>query len=182
MTRSRPSKPSTSSNQSSRLATPTYHKLPKLGPNQRIQKRPLMHPPITSLNASKDTPHIIYVSAASPFIAVVKRVQKAVEKMEKRTVEVSIANGALKEEAKGKSMQKGEGGGGVLLKGTGRAIEKVLKIALWFQGQEKFDVKLRMSDVGTVDDVVARGGDGDGEVEESRVRKMSCLEIEIGLK
>ena len=42
----------------------------------------------------------------------------------------------------------------VLLKATNKAIEKVLGLALFFQGQEDCRVRLRTGTVGVVDDIV----------------------------
>lgn len=67
----------------------------------------------------------------------------------------------------------------VLVTGTGKALEKVLRVAAWFEEQGDCSVEVRTGTVGTVDDVV----DGDGEEEEdSRVRRLSCLEVVVKLK
>ena len=42
----------------------------------------------------------------------------------------------------------------VTLKGTGRAIEKVLGLGLYFQGQDDCQIRLRTGTVGVVDDIV----------------------------
>ena len=52
----------------------------------------------------------------------------------------SVAQGRSKEE--------------VLLKATGKAIEKVLGLGLFFQGQEDLKVSLRTGGVGAIDDIV----------------------------
>ncbi|RAL62140.1 hypothetical protein DID88_002624 [Monilinia fructigena] len=49
-------------------------KLSRLGNNQRIQKRPLMHPAIASPRSSSEK--VVYVSPQSSFIAIVKRVRR----------------------------------------------------------------------------------------------------------
>ena len=85
---------------------------------------------------------------------------------------------------------KGKGREEVVLKATNRAIENVLGLALYFQGQDDCTVRLRTGSVGVVDDVVERDGvvDGGGEGEEeeelpeSRVRKCSVVEVAITLK
>jgi ribonuclease P/MRP protein subunit POP7 len=92
----------------------------------------------------------------------------------------------------------------VLVKGTGKAIEKVLRIACYWLGQEGVKVVVRTGSVGAVDDVVEteRKGkkilekdepedamegvvceeEGDNVVEESRIRRVSYVEVAIRLR
>ena len=76
----------------------------------------------------------------------------------------------------------------VVLKGTNRAIEKVLGLGLYFQKQDDCMVRLRTGSLGVVDDIVQEeeeGGEEDvvgGEVPESRVRKISVVEVAVTLK
>lgn len=77
----------------------------------------------------------------------------------------------------------------VLVKATGKAIEKGLRVALYFQGQEDCLVRLRTGSVGAVDDVLVQEGlvEGEGEQEredvpETRVRRTSMLEVGISLR
>ncbi|KAH6677624.1 Rpp20 subunit of nuclear RNase MRP and P-domain-containing protein [Halenospora varia] len=76
----------------------------------------------------------------------------------------------------------------VVLKATGKAIERLMGVAAWFiaeEGGAKYRVEVRTGSVGAVDDVVARGEgeeEGDVEVEESRVRRVSCLEVGVRLR
>lgn len=67
----------------------------------------------------------------------------------------------------------------VTVMGTGKAVEKTLSLASWFEQQGDCVVEMRTRTVGTVDDVIV--GDDEGE-DESRVRKMSCLEVAIRSK
>jgi ribonuclease P/MRP protein subunit POP7 len=78
---------------------------------------------------------------------------------------------------------KGRDGGGeeVLVKATGKAIEKALQVALHFQAQEDCTVKLRTGSVGAVDDVIAKDG-AEEEVSETRIRRTSMLEVGISLR
>ena len=88
----------------------------------------------------------------------------------------------------------GKGPEEVILKATNRAIENVLGLALFFQGQDDCKVLLRTSTVGVVDDIVESSNsserpngtegedeDGNDEPPESRVRKASVVEIAISL-
>ena len=94
----------------------------------------------------------------------------------------------------------------VLLKATGKAIEKVLGLALFFQGQDDLMVKLRTGSVGAVDDIVEverpkvssnqtntsalqdqEKGDidmneEDVDLPETQVRKTSMVEVGISLR
>lgn len=83
----------------------------------------------------------------------------------------------------------------VVLKATNRAIQRVLGLALYFQGQEDCRIRLRTGTVGVVDDIVVNDvsadpnevdlanveGD-DEELPESRIRKATVVEVAITLK
>ncbi|PVH74664.1 hypothetical protein DL98DRAFT_499468, partial [Cadophora sp. DSE1049] len=165
-----------------------HTKLPLLTKNQKISKRPLLHAPISSPRTSSSTPKIIYVSASSPFISVVKRVRTYLDAIESRSAGKLSLEGGDGKLLKG--IERGVTGEGkrneeVVMKGTGKAIEKVVRLAAWWQGQSDVRVTVRTGSVGAVDDIVIReeGGEGDAEgegmVEESRVRRVSCLEVGI---
>ncbi len=83
---------------------------------------------------------------------------------------------------------KGKEPEAVVLKGTNRAIEKVLELGLYFQRQDDCMARLRTGSVGVVDDIVEEeeeGGMEEGEGEElpeSRVRKVSVVEVAVTLK
>jgi ribonuclease P/MRP protein subunit POP7 len=109
-------------------------------------------------------------------------------------------------------VKKGREKGGekeeVVVKGTGKAIQKVVSVAAWFQDEGNgrgVRVRLRTGSVGAVDDVVpvekkakklkrgdgdeggeggaAEDGDGEeGEDPETQVRRVSCLEVGISLR
>lgn len=121
-----------------------------------------------------------------------------------------------------KRQKKSKGGGQeaiteeVVVKGTGKAIARVLEIGLWFQQrEEEYQVRLKTGSVSSIDDVSyekgatpAAGGaeehretveeeqrssivaDGGKEVdklpaetiEETRVRKVSVLEVYVSTK
>lgn len=71
-------------------------------------------------------------------------------------------------EKKKRKIERGgnDGGGGgeeVVLKGTGKAIQKVLELGLWFQQREEYTVRLRTGSVGAIDDIVV--GEDDVQVE-----------------
>ncbi|KAM5348829.1 hypothetical protein ACJ41O_008652 [Fusarium nematophilum] len=164
--------PNKASETSSRLTLPT---------GARIEKRPLTRrqPPASSKS------RIIYVSSKTPFMAVVKRVRKQLD-ASLRTTDAAPKNASVHERVRALERTAAAGGGAggdgaiVTVMGTGRAIEKTLAVAGWFEQEGDCEVEVRTSTVATVDDVVV---DGDGDVEdESRLRKLNCLEVSIKFK
>ncbi|PQE22054.1 ribonuclease p mrp subunit pop7 protein [Rutstroemia sp. NJR-2017a BBW] len=163
-------------------------KLPRLPQTQKIQKRPLLHPAIISPRSSSLSPKIVFVSPSSPFISTVKRVRKYLDNLETRAGPSKLSSNDRElmrdiesgiDKVRG-GKKSGQGQGEVLIKGTGRAIAKVMALAAWWQEQEGVQVRVRTGGVGAVDDVV--GVDGEGEeagVGESRVRRVSVLEVGV---
>lgn len=93
--------------------------------------------------------------------------------------------------------QNGEGGGGkeVIVLGMGRAIEKTLGIAAYFNREKDCRVSLRTRSVAVIDDVLVGGDAEDGNCEggdegdddeviddHARVRMVSCLEVAVRLQ
>ena len=81
----------------------------------------------------------------------------------------------------------------VVLKATNRAIEKVLGLALYFQGQDDCKVRLKTGTVSVVDDIIVsddatsskeddEAGADVEDLPESRVRKATVVEAAISLK
>ncbi|MCJ1474547.1 hypothetical protein MMC13_003205 [Lambiella insularis] len=133
-----------------------YHKLKRLPKNARIEKRPILHPAIPSPYTNASQPKIIYVSSKTPFISVVKRVRKHLALIDKRTMgKVDLLNSKSSDKHRlsrlGKQDKEPEE---VFLRATNKAIEKVLGLALFFQGQEDCRVKLKTGSVGVIDDIV----------------------------
>ena len=77
---------------------------------------------------------------------------------------VAVARG-MEEEKERKRRAGGVSGEEVLIKGTGKAVSKVMEIGAWFLQREKeFVVRIRTGSVGAVDDVeVPEGEAEDGE-------------------
>ncbi|KAF4963359.1 hypothetical protein FSARC_8609 [Fusarium sarcochroum] len=153
----------------------TLTKLPPIPQGSRIEKRPLTRrqPPASSKS------RIIYVSSKSPFMAVVKRVRKQLDASLK-TTNAAPKHASVHSRIEG--LKRTSGGdvdsGVVTVAGTGRAIEKTLAVAGWFEQEGDCEVEVTTGTVGTVDDVVADGEEED----DSRLRKLSCLEVRIKLK
>ena len=71
----------------------------------------------------------------------------------------------------------------IVLKGTNKAIDRVLQLGLFFQGQGDVKVRIGTSSVGVVDDIeVEEGGDDQEEVAETRVRRVSVVEVGVRLR
>ncbi|OIW31283.1 hypothetical protein CONLIGDRAFT_308768 [Coniochaeta ligniaria NRRL 30616] len=212
-------------------------KLPPLSKGSRVQKRPLprrtplslsrvdidgyISPSFCKPGGSIRTPTCVYVGSKTPFMAVVKRVRKALESgggaqpRSTRGLPLTARVAALSTSSRGapgRSNNNSEGGqdgsnesseGEVIVLGTGRAIEKTLNVAAWFQRQSDCRISLRTRSVAAVDDVVlgnAKSADGDWDADadpddadaeqegddeaedHSRVRMVSCLEVAVRLR
>ncbi|KZF21522.1 hypothetical protein L228DRAFT_155092 [Xylona heveae TC161] len=131
-------------------------KLQRLPSNYRVKKRPLMHAPIASPYTGRREAKIVYISTHTPFISAVKRVRKFLEQVDKRTMGKVDLLGPGKDAAKIAQTGRTEQGEPeeILIKATGKAIEKALNLGLFFQGQEDCRVRIRTGTVGTVDDIV----------------------------
>lgn len=176
-------------NSLSKLFPPIIHQANFVCADQRIQKRPLMHPAIASPRSSSEK--VVYVSPQSSFIAIVKRVRRYLDGAEFRagptilpTTDRELMR-EIEEGIKHTRMGKRAGGGSdgeVVMKGTGKAIEKTLTLANWWQKQEGVRVMLRTKSIATVDDIVGVGGEDEDEdlkEDDSRIRRVSVLEVAI---
>ncbi|KAF2482149.1 Rpp20 subunit of nuclear RNase MRP and P-domain-containing protein [Neohortaea acidophila] len=150
-------------------------KLARLPANAAVHKRPLLHPPLPSQYSNAHHPKVVYISTKTPFLSAVKRVEKLLRLSDKRLIQSATTlakqnsgkrkrGGAPDEileiaetlESKRKRRRVEDGGGGeeVVMKGTGKAIQKVMELGLWFQQREGYRVRLRTGSVGAVDDIV----------------------------
>ncbi|KAG6008442.1 hypothetical protein E4U21_004464 [Claviceps maximensis] len=157
----------------------------KLGPipkGAHIQKRPLLRPQLSSSSKSPT----IYMSSKTPFCSAVARVRKLLTRslrcgpapknssLQSRVAALKRStNTAAGDDSSAKPLA-------VTVVGTGKAIEKTLSLASWFEQQGDCEVALRTQTVKTVDDIVLQ--DDDDVEEESRVRNISCLQVIITLK
>ena len=168
----------------------------------RIEKRPILRPPISSPYAGASTPKVVYVSAKTPFVSGVKRVRKLLSLIDKRAMgKIDLISGESSDKQKLKELwdqtmfAKTKEPEEVILKGTNRAIERVLELALYFQGQEDCRVRLKTGSVGVVDDIVEVPGTSDGrsvedgkgtemdeDLPETQIRKISMVEVAISMK
>ncbi|KAG9241600.1 Rpp20 subunit of nuclear RNase MRP and P-domain-containing protein, partial [Calycina marina] len=150
---------------------------------QKICKRPLLHAPIASpYTTSSISPKTLYISPSTPFASTIKRVRTLLSHIESRASgPISFSSKLGPQITAGIKARRDGSKEEVILKGTGRAIEKVLGIAVYWQGQADVVVRVRTGSVGAVDDVVENGND-EVETGESRVRRTSCLEVGISLR
>ncbi|KAF2220369.1 Rpp20 subunit of nuclear RNase MRP and P-domain-containing protein [Elsinoe ampelina] len=180
-------------------------KLPPLPTGYRTTKRPLLRPPLPSPYSSSQK--IVYVSPSTPFMSATKRVVKLLDKADKRATQSALDT--VRKRSRDHRFQKGraqaqedhagqgeldeaarkageEEGGEVVVKGTGRAIEKALGVGSWFQQRDGYKVRIKTGSIGAVDDVVEteealaneNGADGE-EVPSARMRWASTVEVVI---
>lgn len=130
--------------------------------------------------AASATAPVVYVSSATPFMSAVKRVQKHLDASLRRATAASKTSLHARVEALKRRDPVDTGATAVTVAGSGRAVDKTLRLAGWFEQRGDCVVELRTATVGTVDDVRLEGDDGADD--ESRVRRLSCLEVVVRLK
>lgn len=167
----------------------------------QIRKRPPPRSSIPSPYANSSSPKVVYISSKTPFISAVKRVRQLLSLADKRALgRINLEQKAsdrqllqvLAEEKQRKERGESEA---VIIKGTGKAIEKVLQLALYFQGQPDCRMQLKTGSLKVVDDIVEKDGfEADVEEEEEdtkqdeedvpefQVRTISVLEAAIMLR
>ncbi|OCL14256.1 hypothetical protein AOQ84DRAFT_359066 [Glonium stellatum] len=137
-------------------------KLPKLPDYVRVSKRPLLHPAIPTPFTSSAFQKVVYVKHKTPFIPIIKRVRHLLSKAEDRdtqsllprktpldakTIEAAIAEG--QGEKKGKREE-------IFVKASGRAIERALQVALFFQQQSDCRVRISTGTADAIDDIIVK--------------------------
>lgn len=162
-----------------------------------------MLPTHTSLPSDRSTGvHRIHVGPKTPFRSITARVRKHLDK-NLRTASSSTAvfahklasrkHASLDERVRAIQRHGSAGGvgdsgigiessGEILVQGTGRAIEKVVVVANFFQKQKDCVVRLRTTTIGAIDDIVVDGEEDDGLQGDTRLRMLSALEVSIKLK
>ncbi|KXT02170.1 hypothetical protein AC578_5923 [Pseudocercospora eumusae] len=139
----------------------------KLPDSSQISKRPLLRPAIPSPYSGPSQPKVIYIATKTPFLSAVKRAEKLLHLADKRLVQAGTQSAkntrrrggdeiqGIAEEVENLKKKKKEEGGNeeVVIKGTGKAIAKVMGLGLWFQEREEYVVRLKTGSVGAVDDV-----------------------------
>lgn len=145
------------------------HKLQRLPKDARIQKRPLLHPPIPSPYTGRQSQKVVYIGSKTPFMSAFKRVKQLLEHVDKRSIQSALA-----QRKRGQKPQlqpeADENPEAVVVKATGKAIDKTLGLALLLQQQTEYAVQIRTGSVAAIDDIVQAtdGGAEDAEMPESR--------------
>ncbi|CAK7201557.1 hypothetical protein SEUCBS139899_004263 [Sporothrix eucalyptigena] len=146
---------------------------------------------------------VLFVATKAPFLSVVNRTVKLLDKgpggarwsstkvtpLEERVAAQSVVSPADAKMARSRS---------VLLLSTGHAITKLVQIAAWFQRQPSYVVTIRTRSSATVDDIFTMAetvGEGDNEdnmevdtpaatepQRSTRLRNVNCLEVAVRLK
>lgn len=113
-----------------------------------------------------------------------KRVKKILSHVDQRAVQSQLARGrrlhgkestSKSQNQEAVSAEEEE----VLVKATGKAIEKALNLAVFLQKQQDFRVTLRTGTVDAIDDFVASAG---VETPESQIRHTPMVEIGVCLR
>ncbi|KAI8957480.1 Rpp20 subunit of nuclear RNase MRP and P-domain-containing protein [Daldinia sp. FL1419] len=169
-------------------------KLPPIPKGATVRRRP-----IPTRTLSTRASRRIYITAKTPFRSVTTRVRKQLDKnlreasVSSKAFTNKLANNknaslderirAIQRQTSSKNASSGsgsgiglEGAGEVVVLGTGRAIQKVVEVAMFFQKQQDCVVQLKTGSVGAVDDVVAEGeeewgGEGEERTMEFHMRK-----------
>ncbi|KAF2141736.1 uncharacterized protein K452DRAFT_318687 [Aplosporella prunicola CBS 121167] len=188
-------------------ATATHDNLRRLPPHAKVQKRPLMRPPINSPYTSRESPKVVYLSTRTPFIAAAKRVRDLLTHAEKRATQSALSQKRQQHQrgdpvmaAALATMERTDEPEEVVVKATGRSIEKAMGLALFFQQQDDCRVQIRTGTADAIDDIVegprpvnelevseakeggvAKSDDDDEELPETRIRHTSVLEVAVTL-
>ncbi|KAL1893083.1 hypothetical protein Cpir12675_004274 [Ceratocystis pirilliformis] len=156
-----------------------HTKLLRLEKDTKVHKRPLVRQQQSSSRKTK----IIYVSGKTPFMSVISRVRKELDKpcgsnrLTSKNMGLSAKISALKQAGGTQGDSKV-----VTVMGTGKAIEKTLSVASWFSQQNDCEVAVETKTISTIDDVVLKeDNDGLGD-EETRRRNLSCLVVSVTLR
>jgi len=132
------------------------HRLP---PNHTVQRRPLDHAPVANMHAGKKIPKVVYVSQRTPLMAAVKRVKKMLLALENQAAkEGGLKRRNLPKHVHDKHVrERSEEEKKIVVKASGRAMEKALKVGEWFRNKEKeflCRVEVAPGSVSVVDDIV----------------------------
>jgi ribonuclease P/MRP protein subunit POP7 len=181
----------------STITPPTYTSTNNL-PDYKVEKRPLLRPPITSQYASSQHSKVIYISTKTPFMSAIKRVQKLLLQAEKRSAQSASdqvssrpkysvsSNDEITDIERVATIMAAEkhDQDEIVLKATGKAIAKALSLALWFDEKVEYNIRIETGTVGAIDDIVAPEDedqnmkeDGQEDIPESRIRYASTIQI-----
>lgn len=152
----------------------------------KIHKRALVHPPIPSPYAGKQDRKVVYMSSKTTIMSAFKRAKHLLAQSDKRATQSSLARSRMPRGRDTSVTWKDDDPDEILVKATGKVIEKALKLTLFLQNQEEYSLKTRTYTVDAIDDIVP--GDDEAnvsvarELPETRIRHLSVLEIAISLR
>ncbi|KAF8421329.1 Rpp20 subunit of nuclear RNase MRP and P-domain-containing protein [Terfezia claveryi] len=134
-------------------------KLPPLPPTHTLQKTPPPPSPNPPVH-SKRAPQTVYISARTPFISAVKRARQRNYRNNQRRRGGGGQRGDFRNVAPSQPIERGElVGEGVVLKATGKAINKCLSLGVYFMKDDRVSVRVGTGgSVDAVDDVVRKPG------------------------
>ena len=128
----------------------------------KISKRPLLHPAIPTPFASSAFQKVVYVKYKTPFIPIIKRVRHLLSKAEDRDTQSLISRktplNAKRVEAAitGGQEEKKRNREEIYVKATGRAIDRALQVALFFQQQSDCRVRISTGTADAIDDIIVK--------------------------
>ena len=161
------------------------------------QKRPLLRPPIPSPSSDRNSQKVVYISNSTPFLSAVNRVQKLLHQIQKRQTQSALGRNKNSKTTKDAIRAAAEvefnenETEAVVIKGTGRAIERTMSIALFFLDKSTYRVEVKTGSVLAVDDLIPASQEAGEEntnavdeedLPESRIRYTSVLEAHVWLK
>ena len=152
----------------------------------RIEKRPLIHPAIPSPYAGSNAEKVVYFGTKTPFMSAFKRVKKLLSRVEKRQLQSDFAQ---QRKSRGRHIPPPTPQAlptePVVVKATGRAIDRALQLALFLQKQEDLRIEIKTGSIAAIDDIVenddAEQDQEQQEQPESRMRHTSVVEISASL-
>jgi len=145
-----------------------------------VRRRPMLGRQIGTKSSK-----IIYVSTKASFMSVVRRASKQLEGgggedgSSTQGLPLSARIAALAVQPQPSAEGERAGHEAVMI-GAGRAIEKTLRIAVWFNRRNDCKVSLRTRTVAVIDDIVLE--DSDEAEDNSRVRMVSSLEVTVRMR
>ena len=161
----------------------------------KVEKRPLLHPAIAPKYAGSSLQKVVYVGTNTSFMSAFKRVKNLLSQVDQRRMqsEYALAKKQAANQSRGRGARHTTEDTSVtvstpeeiVIKGTGKAIEKTLRLGLYLQSQDDVNVQVRTGTVSAIDDINTddiSNGDDPGDIPEARIRHTSMVEIGVSLK
>jgi ribonuclease P/MRP protein subunit POP7 len=159
-----------------------------------IKRKALFRPAISSPYSGANEPKVVYIKHHTPFMSAVQRVKRLIAEIEKRAAQSVTATTKKSRQdpilaaASADMSDVPAFHEEICVKGTGRAIEKVLNLAAWFgQRQQELGIRVRLETNSTlaIDDIElpddAMKMEGESKASDTRIRNLSVLLFKISL-